>query len=141
MFELHPTLLRDTAFVVRLELCQVLLSKDSQYPWCILVPEREGVEEIHQLSEPDRQLLMEESCMLAELMTNLFAPDKMNVAALGNVVPQLHVHHVARFKTDVAWPAPIWGQHDAVPYEGDAMEQRIHVIKSSLEMLANLKEE
>lgn len=139
MFELHPTLIRDTAFVAKLELCQVLLSKDSLYPWCILVPEREGIEEIYQLDNADRQQLMDESCLISEVMTNLFAPDKMNVAALGNVVPQLHIHHVARFQHDPAWPAPVWGKLDAKPYENEALESRVSILRSTLEVLGELE--
>lgn len=139
MFELHPTLIRDTALIGHLDLCQVLLSKDNQYPWCILVPEREGVEEIHHLNDDDRQQLMVESCLLSEVMVNLFAPQKMNVAALGNVVPQLHVHHVARFESDAAWPAPIWGKVECKPYEEGALASRVDVLRSTLLVLGGLK--
>lgn len=135
MFELHPQLARDTVVVGCLELCQVLLSRDSRYPWCILVPERENIQEIYQLEQRDKALLMDESCLLSELMTNLFAPDKMNVAALGNVVPQLHLHHVARFHNDQAWPAPIWGVGEAKQYTDEGLSERVEVLRTSLSML------
>ena len=74
------------------------------------MPQREGIREIYQLGAEDRQQLLIESCHLAEIMAVLFAADKINVATIGNVVPQLHMHHVARFKSDAAWPGPVWGQ-------------------------------
>ncbi len=91
---------------------------DANYPWFILVPEREGLRELHELAETDRHALWEESALLARALTQAFAPDKLNVAALGNVVPQLHVHHIVRYRHDAAWPAPVWGKHPAKPYFG-----------------------
>lgn len=117
MFELHPMLAGDTLLLGRFSLSQVLLHKDANYPWCILVPERESVQEIYHLGLDDRQQLMTESCHLAETMASMFVPDKMNIAAIGNKVPQLHLHHVARFKTDVAWPNSIWGAAPAKAYQ------------------------
>lgn len=111
-FELHPRLATDTFTLGRFKLCRLLLMNDARFPWCILVPERSGITEIHTLSDEDQILLVRESSLLASRMTETFAADKMNVAALGNVVSQLHVHHVARFRTDVAWPAPVWGCGD-----------------------------
>lgn len=102
---------------------------DSQYPWFILVPRRDNIKEIYQLSGMDRQQLMNESCMLAEVINNLYRPDKLNIAAIGNLVPQLHLHHVARYQTDKAWPAPIWGKFANVPYVGDLPKQRISQVR------------
>lgn len=127
-FALHPTLARDTAEVSRLALCRVLLMKDRRFPWVILVPELESVREIHELAPEDRTLLIEEIARAGEVMTRLFAPDKINVGALGNVVPQLHVHVVARFAADPAWPGPVWGSGPAEPYpegELDALRERL----------------
>lgn len=115
-FSLHPTLKKDCIKLGRLELCHVLLMNDSQFPWLILVPERKNISEIHQLTDDDQQQLMRESGYIAEQLTILFEADKMNIAALGNMVPQLHIHHVVRYKTDKAWPAPIWGKFDALAY-------------------------
>ncbi len=116
MFELHPQLAADCIELGRFQLCRLLLMNDANYPWCILVPERAGVSEVHELQAEDRLLLLDESCTLAAGMAQAFAADKMNVAALGNVVAQLHVHHIARYRTDPAWPAPVWGKVPARPY-------------------------
>ena len=107
MFKLHERLDQDCLLVGQFELCLLLISRDANYPWLILVPKREGISEIHQLEASDRQQLLEESCVLSQAMTELFAPDKLNVAALGNVVPQLHIHHIARYHSDAAWPCGI----------------------------------
>jgi diadenosine tetraphosphate (Ap4A) HIT family hydrolase len=120
---LHPTLARDTVQIARLRLCRVLLMKDRRFPWLILVPERESVREIYELSAADRAVLIEEIAAVSEALARLFRPDKLNVGALGNVVPQLHVHVVARFTTDPAWPGPVWGSGAAVPYEESELEE------------------
>lgn len=117
MFELHPRLQADTQPLGDLPLCRVLLARDSQYPWLILVPRIAQLREIHHLAPEQQQQLMQESCAVAALMEQALNPDKINVAALGNMVPQLHLHHVARFSTDPAWPGPIWGAYPAVAYE------------------------
>jgi diadenosine tetraphosphate (Ap4A) HIT family hydrolase len=124
-FTLHPTLARDTVEVTRLPHCRVLLMKDRRFPWLILVPERESVREIHELPLADRQTLIEEIARASEVLTRLFQPDKLNVGALGNIVPQLHVHLVARTATDPAWPGPVWGSGPAEAYtEGELEEVR-----------------
>lgn len=116
MFELHPQLAKDTAPIGRFELCQLLLMNDSQYPWFILVPERENTREIHQLADADRTQLWDESALLSRALTDCLKPHKLNIAALGNQVPQLHVHHIVRYTHDAAWPAPVWGKLPAKPY-------------------------
>lgn len=121
-FCLHPQLVADTLVLGELPLCLVLLANDSQYPWLILVPKLAELREIHHLSESDQQQLMRESCAVAALLESELGAEKINVAALGNMVAQLHVHHVARFSSDAAWPAPIWGKHPAKPY-ADSGEQ------------------
>ncbi|MAZ88443.1 MAG: HIT family protein [Cellvibrionaceae bacterium] len=131
-FELDPQLAADTVVLGKFPLSLLLLSKDANFPWCILVPRRKGIREVHHLSEEDRVQLTRESCHLAEVMADLFVPDKMNVAALGNMVPQLHVHHIARFKTDVAWPKPIWGIVEAKGYENAELEERVSRLRSAL---------
>ncbi len=123
LFTLHPTLARDTVEVIRLPLCRVLMRNDRRFPWLILVPERESVREIHELVAGDRAILIEEIALAGEALTRLVRPDKLNVGALGNVVPQLHVHVIARFATDPAWPGPVWGSGAAVPYAGDELEE------------------
>jgi diadenosine tetraphosphate (Ap4A) HIT family hydrolase len=122
-FALHPTLARDTVEVARLPLCRVLLMRDRRFPWLILVPEREAVREIHELPPVDRAALVEEIARAGEVLKRLFRPDKVNVGALGNVVPQLHVHVVARFAADAAWPGPVWGSGAAEPYGERELEE------------------
>jgi len=116
MYQLHERLLQDTFYLGHLTLCDVLLMNDARYPWLILVPRREGMTEIYQLNDDDQQQLASESAWVAKQLATLVGADKMNIAALGNVVSQLHIHHVARYKTDTAWPAPIWGLGEAVLY-------------------------
>lgn len=130
-FELHPRLEADTFIMGDFPLCRVLLMNDSHFPWFILVPRRAGVSEIYHLSEEDQIQLLKESSVLSQVLADSFSARKMNVAALGNVVHQLHVHHVVRYEDDVAWPAPIWGVVDANPYSDEEIEsirQRIHTL-------------
>ncbi|HYX24643.1 MAG TPA: HIT family protein [Thermoanaerobaculia bacterium] len=122
-FTLHPTLARDTVEVARLPLCRVRLMNDHRFPWLILVPERDSLREIHDLPPADRAALIEEIAQASEVLTRLFHPDKLNVGALGNLVPQLHVHVVARTTTDLAWPGPVWGSGKAVAYEEGELEE------------------
>jgi len=132
MFALHPQLEKDTMPLGQFKLSLVLLSKDANYPWCILVPKRSGLREIHHLSAADQVQLIRESSHLSEVMTSLFAPVTMNIAALGNTVPQLHVHHVARYEGDAAWPASIWGVKPAAEYEPQLLADRIERLQDSL---------
>lgn len=115
-FHLHPRLQADTIEIGCFTLSRLLLMNDSQYPWFILVPMREELTEIYQLSEQDQALLQRESSHLAKALAEIYDADKMNVASIGNIVSQLHVHHVVRYKKDIAWPAPVWGKFEAVPY-------------------------
>jgi len=116
MTELHPQLAQDCFEIAQLPLCRVLLMNDAHYPWIILVPKRDRVTEIYQLNEQDQQQFMRESSAISQALHRSTNADKINIAALGNVVPQLHIHHVARFKSDPAWPAPIWGKVSPSPY-------------------------
>lgn len=133
MFDLHPRLAQDTFLVGQYALCDVLLMNDSRYPWLILVPRRDAMREIHQLSESDQQLLIQESSFTASQMLALFSADKMNVAALGNQVEQLHVHHIARFKTDACWPEPVWGRGTAEPYSDIAAKAMLSQLRRVLD--------
>ena len=108
--------------------------QDANYPWFILVPDREGITEIHQLSSADQHQLMEDSVLLSRSLQSAFSPDKLNIAALGNVVPQLHIHHIVRYRTDAAWPAPVWGRGPVKPYTEDGLAAVIHVLKQALEI-------
>lgn len=133
-FQLHPRLKQDCIAIGRFELCQLLMMNDRQYPWFVLVPERVGVQEIYQLRKTERQLLTEESSHLAKNIAALYQADKMNIAAIGNIVPQLHIHHIARYQTDKAWPAPVWGKFDAIPYTEREIADNVARIKDQLKM-------
>ncbi|USE39772.1 HIT domain-containing protein [Endozoicomonas sp. SCSIO W0465] len=131
-FELDPRLAGDCVVVGDFPVCRLLLMNDSQYPWFILVPRIQGVEEIYQLDDAAQQQLLVESCYLAEMLQVLFSAEKINVAALGNVVRQLHVHHVVRYSTDPAWPAPVWGRHPTRPYTDEALSEVMQKLKKSI---------
>ncbi|KAF1071467.1 MAG: hypothetical protein GAK45_00516 [Pseudomonas citronellolis] len=124
MFALDPRLEQDTIALGDLPLSRLLLMNDSQYPWLILVPRRVEVSEVFQLSADDQAVLWREASAVAEVLKDVFKADKMNVANLGNVVSQLHVHVIARRRDDAAWPGPVWGRHPAVAYD-DAQLQRL----------------
>jgi len=132
VFELHGTLAADTVEAVRWPLCRVLLMNDCRYPWLILVPARADMTEIHGLDPADQSLLMTEIDRASRVLSGLYAPDKINVAALGNLVPQLHIHVVARFRTDDAWPGPVWGAHPPRPYEAAALGKTLETLRRSL---------
>ena len=132
MFTLDERLQKDTVLVGRFELCQLLLHRDSNYPWFILVPQREGAREIHHLSPLDQQLLLAESAQVATAIESVFSPHKLNIAMLGNIVAQLHIHHVARFSTDLSWPGPIWGAAPASEYEPVVLAQRLEHMRKAL---------
>lgn len=130
MFQLDSRLANDTTVIGSFALCEVLLMNDASYPWIILVPRQSAISEIFQLSETDQRLLMQESVFVSRKMRTHFQADKMNVAALGNVVSQLHVHHIARYKKDLAWPAPVWGVKPAAPYTKEEMEITVNTLKA-----------
>ncbi len=117
MFHLHERLEADTAPVTELGLCRVLLMDNRVWPWLILVPARPNLTEIHQLPQAAQHRLMDEISLASQALEGLFRPDKINVGALGNMVPQLHVHVIARTKGDPAWPGPVWGSGFAERYE------------------------
>jgi len=125
-FELHPRLAKDCHYLGDFPLSALLLSKDANYPWYILVPKQNEISEAFQLCALDQQKLQYESLQLSEALNKSFKADKMNIAALGNVVPQLHVHHIVRYKNDVAWPNPIWGYTKAIEYCSQQLEERIN---------------
>ena len=121
VFALDSRLKQDTWLIGELPLCSLLLSNDSNYPWFILVPRREGISELFQLDDDDQQLMWRETTAVARVLKELLCADKMNVATLGNVVKQMHMHVIARYTTDPAWPGPVWGKHPAKPYTRDAV--------------------
>ena len=121
MNDIHPQLAKDCITLGRLPLCHLLLMNDCQFPWFILVPARADIREIYQLQADDRRQLLDESCRLSEFLMQAYDGEKLNVAALGNQVPQLHLHHIVRFATDAAWPVPVWGKLPAQAYSLEAI--------------------
>ena len=131
MFDLDPRLEQDTLVIGDYPLCRLLLMDDASYPWFILVPRREDVSEVFQLSVEEQVTLWREVTALSETIKDTFGADKMNVATLGNVVSQLHVHVIARRRDDEAWPAPVWGRHPAKPYADEqvlAIRQKLKLV-------------
>lgn len=123
-FQLHPQLAKDCFVIKDLALCRLLLMNDKNYPWCILVPMREDKKDLYELTDTEQKQFIVESSRLSQVMMALFQGKKMNVAALGNLVPQLHIHHIVRFEGDPCWPRPVWGQVAPVFY-GDAEAQTL----------------
>ena len=139
-FELDPRLAADTFLVGATSLSQVLLMNDARYPWLILVPRQGDITEPFELSEADQAQLWEESMRLGQAIKAHFAADKINIAALGNQVAQLHVHHIVRFHVDAAWPGPVWGVGSAVAYEQAAAERLMEDLRSVLQQPLALTE-
>lgn len=129
-FELHPRLAADTAFVSDWPLCRVLLMNDARYPWLVLVPRRAAAVEMADLSAPDRAVLIEDIARASEILRQLPGVTKLNVGALGNLVPQLHVHIVGRHPGDPAWPGPVWGHSPALPYDPESRDRLIAAVRS-----------
>ena len=129
---LDQKLADDSVFVVDWPLSQLRLINDSRFPWLVLVPRVSNIEEIFQLSGEDQQQLLQESSQLAKALSTFFAADKLNVAALGNVVRQLHVHHIVRYVDDCCYPSPVWGVGEAVPYTDAGLQKRLEVLLSVL---------
>jgi len=115
-FELHPRLAADGIRLGDLPLCTLLLNNDSRFPWCILVPRLDGLRDLHEVPHGHREALFNEIERVCVALKEITRPDKMNVAALGNMVPQLHIHVIARHTTDVAWPSPVWNVPGPTPY-------------------------
>lgn len=133
-FVVDSKLASDSLKIVDLPLSELRLSNDANYPWVILIPRRAGIREIYQLTEEDQRQLWTESAQVGEAMMTAFAGDKLNVAALGNVVAQLHVHHIVRYSDDAAWPQPIWGCHPARPYTETEAAEVIEKIRQQLSL-------
>ena len=130
-FALDPRLAADTIALLDFDLCTLRLMNDRQFPWLILVPQRANLREIHDLSESDQPKLLAEILRTTRALQRLLTPVKLNVAALGNSVAQLHVHVIARFTTDPAWPKPVWGVVAPIPYgEPEAIALRVRLEKA-----------
>lgn len=133
VFELDPRLAADSLPLLDWPLCTLRLMNDARYPWVLLIPRRPGLRELYELNETDRIQCGCESLALSEALMRHFNGHKLNVAALGNVVPQLHIHHIVRFETDDAWPAPVWGRHPALPYALAQLATRVDQLSALLE--------
>ena len=130
-FQLHERLAADCVTVADWPLCRVLLMNDASYPWLILVPRRAGLREIHEVAEADLPDLTAEIRSASRTLEAVFKADKINVGALGNMVPQFHIHVIARYKDDPAWPGPVWGKQPAVPYEAEALQARLDSLRKA----------
>jgi diadenosine tetraphosphate (Ap4A) HIT family hydrolase len=133
-FLLDPRLQADCHVVGDLPLCRVLLFDDSRYPWVVLVPRRARLREIYELPAMDRATLFEEVSRVGQELMRVCPGDKLNLGALGNLVPQLHLHLVVRRADDPAWPGPVWGHSAARPYAADALAERLALLRSALGM-------
>jgi diadenosine tetraphosphate (Ap4A) HIT family hydrolase len=133
-FELDPRLAADAAFVGDLPLSRLLLMNDARFPWLILVPRRSGLRDLIDLPRDEQHVLLDEINRCAHVLHALDKPDKLNVAALGNVVAQLHVHVVARHVRDAAWPRPIWGVGDREAYSRDVLDARLSALRTALHL-------
>lgn len=131
-FALHPRLQADTVFVADWTLSRVLVMNDTRYPWLVLVPRRAGAVEVFDLAEADRAMLAEEAARASRGLKQLSGAAKINIAALGNLVPQLHIHVVARSPGDAAWPGPVWGQGSAVLYAVPARDALVAQLVKAL---------
>ncbi|WP_299078182.1 HIT domain-containing protein [uncultured Paraglaciecola sp.] len=136
-FVLHPQLQQDSELVIELTLCEVRLINDAHYPWLILVPKVADIQDVIDLSEVQQQTLWQESALVSRALKHLFTADKLNIAALGNMVPQLHLHHIVRFKHDISWPKPIWGQVPAKAYIDADKITLINRIRTEIELRKN----
>jgi diadenosine tetraphosphate (Ap4A) HIT family hydrolase len=133
-FALDQRLAADTQPIGDLPLCRLLLMQDANFPWLILVPSRPGAIELIDLDETDRVVLMREIAQVSAALKQITGCHKINVAALGNSVPQLHVHVIARFQNDPAWPRPVWGQVPPRPYEPVALAERIGRLRQAFDL-------
>jgi diadenosine tetraphosphate (Ap4A) HIT family hydrolase len=132
IFHLHPQLEADTTLIADWGLSRVLLMNDARFPWLILVPRRAGLSDLHDLKHAERMVLIEEIARASERLKVFTNAKKMNVAALGNMVPQLHVHIIARQESDVAWPKPVWSVDTAVTYEQGVKTALVEKLRAAL---------
>lgn len=131
-WHLHPQLAEDTVPVIELALCELRLMDDANHPWLVLVPRIADAVELIDLDATQRTQLTAEIDAASRALKALFKPDKLNIAALGNMVPQLHVHVIARFHNDIAWPRPVWGVANARAYAPEELIQRVQTLRDAL---------
>jgi diadenosine tetraphosphate (Ap4A) HIT family hydrolase len=132
-WHLHPQLADDTHPLAQFTLCELRLMDDANHPWLILVPRVENAIELTDLDAAQQAQLMQEIDRATRALQAAVKPHKLNVAALGNMVPQLHVHVIARFHDDIAWPRPVWGTASAQPYSPELLISRVEVLRAVLQ--------
>jgi len=133
-FHLHPQLAADTDVIGHFPLCVALLHKDNAVPWVILVPKKTGLQELHHLPMKEQQQFLVESQAINQALEALFQPKKLNLGALGNMVPQLHIHHIARFEDDIAWPGPVWGNTKGMVRDDEEQQEILTKLRSILSL-------
>lgn len=138
-FVLHPQLAADTQWLCDGPLSCILLMNDARYPWLVLVPRRAAASELHELSSEDRAVLIEEIAQASAVLQARAGITKINVGALGNIVPQLHVHVIGRAPGDAAWPGPVWGRGERVPYAADRLQTLAQECRAQLASAMGLK--
>ncbi len=131
-FELDPRLDAESIHVMWLGLCELRLRDDKRWPWLILIPQRPGIEEVHELTPLDQAMVSFETNMVAQTLKDMTGCTKINTAALGNVVRQLHIHVVARNESDAGWPGPVWGYGVREPYRRETLHQLAETIRGKL---------
>ncbi len=132
-FRLHPQLEADCILITELPLCRVLLLNDSRYPWLVLVPQRAGISEVYSLTDSDQLQLWQEVARCGKSLMQHHSGHKLNIGALGNMVPQLHLHVIVRDPADAAWPGPVWGVGDALPYSKEQLASLVRDYAALLE--------
>ncbi|RBP53274.1 HIT domain-containing protein [Arenicella xantha] len=133
MYELHPTLKADTIAIGDLNLCELRLMNNALVPWLILVPKRPNISEAYQLSEDEQIQLCQETSLISELTMQIFQGDKLNTGAIGNIVPQLHIHIVIRYQVDPVWPKPVWGNIEEHPYTHEEIKLVRQTLHTSIQ--------
>lgn len=141
MFILDQKLQQDSFFIGALELSQLRLMNDSNYPWLILIPQKNSLKEITDLDFDDQVLLLQEINFVAQILQQEFDCEKLNIANLGNIVSQLHIHVIVRNKNDCAFPKPVWGTYNASPYNENNSMQIINKISQNLKNFSSFKEQ
>ncbi|MSP52398.1 MAG: HIT domain-containing protein [Alphaproteobacteria bacterium] len=133
-FVLDPQLVVDTVPLGEFALSGVHLMNERRYPWLVLVPKRAGARELIDLTPSEQMALVGEIDRVCRAIKPLFNPDKLNVATIGNVVAQLHIHIVGRYRIDPAWPKPVWGASSRLPYEADSLARRVAELRAALQL-------
>jgi diadenosine tetraphosphate (Ap4A) HIT family hydrolase len=136
-FALHPNL-QSKRHIIDLPLCQVFIENEKHYPWLILVPKKNGIKKLIDLSIDDQMIVLQEMNIVQKILWNLFSPSQINVAALGNKTPQLHIHIIARFETDPAWPHTVWDHHVKELYSHDDFDKITISLQQAFQSALNM---